>query len=66
MQLLGDTTPAAVGLSSIPIHRAIAIELPVSAIRLTHDTVDGRAIFRHDEDTQEKLVGERPSAGKQT
>ena len=38
---------------SIPIHRAITIELPVSAIRHTHDTVDGRAIFRHDEDTQE-------------
>ena len=38
---------------------AITIELPANAIRHTHDTVDGRAVFRHDEDAQDLPVGER-------
>jgi hypothetical protein len=35
--------------------------LPVSAIRFTHDTVDGRAIFLHDEAGQSKPLDDRHS-----
>ena len=50
--------------TSIPTSQAPTLDLPVSALRHTHDTVDGRAIFRHDEEAQDRDVCERPSIYK--
>ena len=33
-----------------PLEKAKRVMIPVCAIRFTHDTVDGRAIFRHNTD----------------
>lgn len=48
-------------LSVLQPEHAPTVELPVSALRHTHDTVDGRAIFRHDEEAQDRHIFERPS-----
>ena len=44
-----------------PQSEARSTLLPVSAIRFTHDTIDGRATFMHDENGQDKHVGDRTS-----
>ena len=44
-----------------PYETAARLRIPESAIRFTHDLIDGRAIFRHDVSAQSMPLDDRSS-----